>query len=117
MISEELGVDIKTELSQIIGISEVKILTPNEYKNQTNPKGWFPKKADGIIIQLNLYGDPENFIIKQISDVCYHTNSQIHYSTSEDEVNASTAYICPTTNEFSALYSVLPTPEKESLTV
>lgn len=116
MITEEIGVEVKITLGQLIGISDVEILSPEEYREQTTPRDWFPENPDGYIIQISLYGEPENFLIKQISNVCFHTRSQIHYTTNDEESEASTAYICPTKNDFTALYTVTPDPDPAQLT-
>lgn len=116
MITEDIGVEVKITLGQLIGISDVKLLTPDEFRNQTEIPDWFPTNPDGYVIQVNLYGEPENFVIKRISDVCFHTQSQIHYVQNEEESEVSTAYICPTHNQFTALYDITPEPDPEKLT-
>jgi len=115
MIPEEIGVNIKTHLGQLIGITDVQLLTPTEYMNQTTPKDWFPENPDGVIVKLHLYGNPENYIIKQISTVCFHTKTQLHYTKNTAESDASTAYICPTQTEFPTLYTISSSPPNPNI--
>lgn len=116
MITEEIGVEVKITLGQIIGVTDVKLLTPEEYREQTTPQEWFPENPDGYIIQISLYGEPEKFLIKKISNVCFHTRSQIHYTKDDEESEASTAYLCPTENDFTAVYTVTSDPDPAKLT-
>lgn len=114
MITEDLGVALKHTLGQITGIREVTVLSLEEYETQTEPKQWLPENADGCVVKLHLHGHPEKHIIKHISDVCFHTRTQVHYT--EDTETASTAYICPTKTNFTPQYDLLGSPQPERLT-
>lgn len=112
MITEELGVIIQQSLGPLIGIKEVQILTQDEYKNKEQPQDWFdddaPQSAHILYIQLSL--EPQNHLIKQITDITHHTRSQVHYIPSRD--GSEHVYICPTTNNFNTLYDIAPANPK-----
>lgn len=114
MIPEDTGLALKHTLGQLTGIRDVTVLEPHEYEETTTVKPWFPDNPDGVIVKLYLHGHPEAHIIKHISDVCFHTQTQLHYTTDTD--NASTAYVCPTTTDFNPQYELLGDPHPERIT-
>lgn len=99
MLKEERNaVDAAKHLEQSFGVSKTTLLTLDEYKNKidTTPE-WLKEDQDYHIIEVQLYNQPENAMIKTLHDLIKHSplKPQIHYKETAD-----TFYICPTTNTF-----------------
>jgi hypothetical protein len=101
MLTEKEGVDIENKLSQSLDIRKTKLLSFQEYLEETDCEGWVKEQKDSYILKINFYNEPEKHTLKLVSDICMQTKSQIHYLP-----NQSCCYICPTENDFTLLYTL-----------
>lgn len=108
MITEDLGVLFRQNLGPLIGVKDITVLNTSEYQEQETPPDWFDANApdDAYVLYIELSKEPQKHIIKRINDVVHNTRTQVHYITNRKGSNH--AYICPTTNNFEALYAVSP---------